>query len=76
MGIQCSTRHCGTRGAYVLATALFLCAGLAYALLANLPPVYGLYASFMPPIVYAIFGTSRHLSMGELGLEMCTYVCE
>lgn len=51
---------CGTS-----VTCQYLCAGLAYALLANLPPVYGLYASFMPAIVYAIFGTSRHLSMGK-----------
>ena len=43
-------------------------AGLAYALLANLPPVYGLYTSFMPPIIYAVFGTSRHLAVGENGV--------
>ena len=53
---------------------LLPCAGLAYALLANLPPVYGLYASFMPAIVYAVFGTSRHLSMGKHGMHAC--VCD
>ena len=43
----------------------FLAIGLAYALLANLDPVYGLYAAFIPVIVYSIFGTSRHLSIGS-----------
>ena len=42
--------------------------GMGFALLAELPAVYGLYASFWPILFYFFFGTSRHISMGTTAL--------
>ncbi len=42
--------------------------GLAYAMIAGLPPVVGLYASILPAMLYAIFGTSRDLSVGPTSI--------
>lgn len=42
--------------------------GMAYALLAGLPAEMGLYASIVPPAVYAIFGTSRSLAVGPVAV--------
>lgn len=42
--------------------------GMAYAMLAGLDPIHGLYASFIPIIVYAFFGTSRQLAVGPVAM--------
>jgi SulP family sulfate permease len=42
--------------------------GMAYAMIAGLPPIYGLYASFIPQIIYAFFGTSRQLSVAPVAM--------
>ena len=52
----------------LIVTAMLVPQGMAYALLAGLPTVYGLYASTIPAIVYALFGTSRHMPVGPPAL--------
>ena len=42
--------------------------GMAYALLAGMPPIYGLYSSIVPLYIYAVFGTSRQLSLGPMAI--------
>ena len=42
--------------------------GMAYALIAGLPPIYGLYASIIPILIYAFLGTSRQLAVGPVAM--------
>ena len=41
---------------------------MAYAMLANLPPIYGLYSCIIPVFAYCIFGTSKHVHIGPFAL--------
>jgi SulP family sulfate permease len=42
--------------------------GMAYALVAGLPPVAGIYASIVPPLLYALFGSSMTQSVGPMAI--------
>lgn len=43
--------------------------GMAYALLAGMPPIYGLYAGLIPLFLYAFLGSSRHLAIGPVAVS-------
>jgi SulP family sulfate permease len=43
--------------------------GMAYAMIAGLPPVFGLYAALVPQVVYALMGTSPQLSVGPVAMD-------
>lgn len=43
--------------------------GMAYAMIAGLPPVFGLYAALIPQVIYGILGTSRQLSVGPVAMD-------
>ncbi|MBD3657622.1 MULTISPECIES: SulP family inorganic anion transporter [Marinobacter] len=54
--------------AAVIVTIMLIPQSLAYALLAGLPAQVGLYASILPLVFYALFGTSRTLSVGPVAV--------
>lgn len=43
--------------------------GMAYAMIAGMPPIYGLYAALAPQFVYALMGTSRQLAVGPVAMD-------
>ena len=66
--------HSGTRVSKLCFTHEI---GLAYGLLTTLDPVYGLYTSLVPVLVYSVFGTSKHISIGKslkIYIYFCTYI--
>ena len=52
----------------LVVTMMLIPQGLAYAMLAGLPPVTGLYASILPLFAYALFGSSRTLAVGPVAI--------
>ena len=54
--------------AALIVTIMLIPQSLAYALLAGLPPEAGLYASIVPIMMYAVFGTSRALAVGPVAV--------
>ncbi|HEX5514845.1 MAG TPA: SulP family inorganic anion transporter, partial [Gammaproteobacteria bacterium] len=54
--------------AALIVTLMLIPQSLAYAMLAGLPPAVGLYASILPLIAYALFGSSRTLAVGPVAV--------
>ncbi len=54
--------------AAVIVTIMLIPQSLAYAMLAGLPPEAGIYASIVPIMLYAVFGTSRALAVGPVAV--------
>ncbi|KGA96704.1 sulfate transporter [Alkalihalobacillus alcalophilus ATCC 27647 = CGMCC 1.3604] len=58
----------GDMSAGLIVAIMLIPQGMAYAMLAGLPPVIGLYASTIPLLIYALFGTSRQLAVGPVAM--------
>ncbi|WP_416151869.1 SulP family inorganic anion transporter [Salipaludibacillus sp. HK11] len=58
----------GDMSAGLIVAIMLIPQGMAYAMLAGLPPVIGLYASTVPLLIYALFGTSRQLAVGPVAM--------
>lgn len=59
----------GDLSAGITVGVLMIPQGMAYAMIAGLPPVYGLYTALVPQLIYAVFGTSRQLSVGPVAMD-------
>ena len=58
----------GDLTAGIITAILLVPQAMAYSILAGLPPEVGLYASILPPILYALFGSSRALAVGPVAV--------
>ena len=58
----------GDISAGIVVAMMMVPQGMAYALVAGLPPVVGLYASILPPMLYALFGSSMTQSVGPMAI--------
>ncbi|EKO3617113.1 sulfate permease [Vibrio metschnikovii] len=54
--------------AAIIVTLMLVPQSLAYAIVAGLPPVYGLYASILPLVAYTLLGTSKTLAVGPVAV--------
>jgi len=53
----------------IMVAVLLVPQGMAYAMLAGLPPIYGLYGGLIPLLLYGLLGTSRQLSIGPVAIS-------
>jgi SulP family sulfate permease len=58
----------GDVGAGLTVAVMLIPQSMAYAMLAGLPPVIGLYSSVIPLLIYALFGSSRQLAVGPVAM--------
>ena len=58
----------GDISAGIVVAMMMVPQGMAYALVAGLPPVVGIYASILPPLLYALFGSSMTQSVGPMAI--------
>ncbi|MFP4229410.1 MAG: SulP family inorganic anion transporter [Salinivenus sp.] len=61
-------RHDATAGLTV--GVMLIPQGMAYAVIAGVPPIYGLYAGLVPLLAYPLFGSSRQLALGPVAIDM------
>ncbi len=50
--------------------AMLIPQAMAYAVIAGMPPIYGLYAGLVPLLTYPLFGSSRQLAIGPVAIDM------
>lgn len=58
----------GDISAGIVVAMMMIPQGMAYALVAGMPPVVGIYASILPPVLYALFGSSMTQSVGPMAI--------
>ena len=52
----------------ITVSAVLIPESMTYAAMAGLPPIYGLYASVVPLLIYSVFGTSPHVAIGPVAV--------
>jgi len=65
-----SNKFKGDLTAGITTGAMFIPQGMAYAIIAGVPPIYGLYAGVIPLLIYPLLGTSKNLSIGPVAIDM------